>query len=56
MIETNIKDGIISGREGGGKKKTIIPPTCTMNITTEELCYLDMLRYTLLTSEYHHYH
>lgn len=21
MIETNIKDGIISGREGGGKKK-----------------------------------
>lgn len=26
-----------------------------MYITTEEVCYLDMLRYTLLTSEYHHY-
>lgn len=27
-----------------------------MNITTEEVCYLDMLRYILLTSEYQHYH
>jgi len=25
-------------------------------LTTEEVCYLDMLRYTLLTSEYQHYY